>query len=90
MASDADEASDQLEAESDAASEAKRNEARAAAVVAGQRQQLPLGVRNAALAVPDAGGQPEDVLLYFGIIDILQVHPPVHPHVLPLLHCQVC
>jgi hypothetical protein len=57
-----------------AAGEAQRAEAKAAAVVAGQRQQLPLGVRNAAMAVPDGGGQPEDVLLYFGIIDILQVH----------------
>ena len=56
-----------------AASEAKRDEAKAAAVVAGRRQQLPLGVRNPAVAVPDAGGQSDDVLLYFGIIDILQV-----------------
>ena len=63
----------QLQPDAGAASEAQRDEAKAAAVVAGQRQQLPLGVRNAAVAVPDGGGQPEDVLLYFGIIDILQV-----------------
>jgi hypothetical protein len=65
----------QLQPDAGAAGEAQRDEAKAAAVVAGQRQQLPLGVRNAAMAVPDGGGQPEDVLLYFGIIDILQVHP---------------
>lgn len=56
----------------------KQVETAAGAVAAGQRHRLPLGVRNPGVAVPDAGGQPEDVLLYFGIIDILQVrHGPL-------------
>lgn len=66
----------QMQPDAGAAGKAQRDEAKAAAVVAGQRQQLPLGVRNSAMAVPDGGGQPEDVLLYFGIIDILQVRSP--------------
>lgn len=34
----------------------------------------PLGVRNSAVAIPGPreGGQPEDAILYFGIIDMLQ------------------
>ena len=32
-------------------------------------------MRNGAVAIPNDGGPREDVLLYFGIIDILQARP---------------
>lgn len=57
----------------------ERADTAAKAVAAGHKHRLPLGVRNPGLMLPNAGGGPEDVLLYFGIIDILQVGPHCAP-----------
>lgn len=59
--------------------------------------RVRLGMNMAATALPTggeaaAGAQPEDVVVYFGIIDILQARPWVNMSMLvsDRMHCFAC